>query len=54
MIGISQAYKRKAFLEAELKCARTIGSLEERLRKACHLPNASYESLVKVRCSHCD
>ncbi|KAG0631284.1 hypothetical protein M758_1G241000 [Ceratodon purpureus] len=43
-----EAYKRKLLMDAELKCLRAVGSLEERMRNACHAPNASYESVIKV------
>lgn len=36
-------------MDAELKCLRAVGSLEERMRNACHAPNATFESVVKVR-----
>lgn len=44
-----QDYKRRVSTEAELKCLRAVGSLEERMRNACNAPNASYVSVVKVK-----
>ena len=43
-------------MEAELQCLRAVGGLEERMRNACHAPNASYESLITVWLLHpyCD
>lgn len=36
-------------MEAELKCLRAVGTMEERLRNACNVPNATFDSLIKVR-----
>jgi hypothetical protein len=41
-------YKRKSSMEAELKCLRAVGSMDERLRNACNTPNATFDSVVKV------
>ena len=35
-------------MEAELKCLRAVGNMEERLRNACNAPNASFGSVLKV------
>jgi len=43
-----QDYKRKSSMEAELKCLRAVGSMDERLRNACNTPNATFDSVVKV------
>lgn len=43
-----ESRKRKMMMDAELKCLRAVGSLEERMRNACHAPNATFESVVKV------
>jgi chromosome segregation ATPase len=43
-----ESHKRKLLMEAELQCLRAAGSLEERTLNACHAPNASFESVVKV------
>jgi hypothetical protein len=43
-----QEYKRKSSMEAELKCLRAVGSMDERLRNACNTPNATFDSVVKV------
>jgi hypothetical protein len=48
----TQSHKRKLMMDAELKCLRAVGSLEERILNACHAPNASYESVVKVWLLH--
>jgi hypothetical protein len=36
-------------MEAELKCLRAVGSMEERMRNACNAPNASFDSVVKAK-----
>lgn len=35
-------------MEAELRCLRAVGTMEERLRNACNAPEATFESVIKV------
>jgi hypothetical protein len=35
-------------MEAELRCLRAVGTMEERLRNACNAPDATFESVIKV------
>lgn len=35
-------------MEAELKCLRAVGTMEEKLRSACNAPDATFESVIKV------
>jgi hypothetical protein len=35
-------------MEAELRCLRAVGTMEERLRNACNAPEATFSSVVKV------
>jgi hypothetical protein len=44
-----EEYKRNISMEAELKCLRAVGSMEERMRNACNAPNASFDSVVKAK-----
>ncbi|XP_024393848.1 uncharacterized protein [Physcomitrium patens] len=41
-------FKRKSSMEAELKCLRAVGIMEEKLRNACNAPDATFESVTKV------
>ncbi|CAM6095658.1 unnamed protein product [Calypogeia fissa] len=41
-------HKKKASMEAELQILRALGSMEERIRLACHAPGATYNQAVKV------
>lgn len=43
-----QELKRKSSMEAELRCLRAVGTMEEKLRNACNAPDATYESVIKV------
>ncbi|KAJ8633464.1 hypothetical protein MRB53_026800 [Persea americana] len=41
-------YKRTAYMEADLRCANAIQSMEKKLRAACHVPDAKLDDVVKV------
>ncbi|XP_020571439.1 guanylate-binding protein 3-like [Phalaenopsis equestris] len=43
-----EEYKRSAFLAADLQCSRLIKTMEEKLRAACHVPNANVDDVVSV------
>lgn len=43
-----QEFKRKSSMEAELKCLRAVGTMEEKLRNAVNAPDATFESVIKV------
>uniref|UniRef100_A9TME2 Predicted protein n=1 Tax=Physcomitrium patens TaxID=3218 RepID=A9TME2_PHYPA len=43
-----EEFKRKSSMEAELKCLRAVGTMEEKLRSACNAPDATFESVIKV------
>ena len=43
-----QELKRKTSMEAELKCLRAVGTMEERLRNACNAPDATFDNVIKV------
>ncbi|XP_020676608.1 guanylate-binding protein 3-like [Dendrobium catenatum] len=43
-----EEYKRNAFLEADLHCSRMIKTMEEKLRAACHVPNAQVDVVFAV------
>ena len=43
-----EEFKRKTSMEAELRCLRAVGTMEERLRNACNAPEATFESVIKV------
>lgn len=44
----NQELKRKTSMEAELKCLRAVGTMEERLRNACNAPDATFDNVIKV------
>ncbi|KAK1285319.1 hypothetical protein QJS10_CPB20g01885 [Acorus calamus] len=39
-------YKKKAFVEAELRCSNTIQNMESKLRAACHVPGAKFDNVI--------
>lgn len=43
-----EEFKRKSSMEAELRCLRAVGTMEERLRNACNAPDATFESVIKI------
>jgi len=45
---VLQEFKRKSSMEAELRCLRAVGTMEERLRNACNAPEATFSSVIKV------
>ncbi|RWR86501.1 Guanylate-binding protein [Cinnamomum micranthum f. kanehirae] len=40
-------YKRTAYMEADLRCANGVQSMEKKLRAACHVPDAKLDNVVK-------
>lgn len=41
-------YKRTAFLEADLQCSKAIQNMENKLRAACHVPDAKLGNIIQV------
>ncbi|KAK1276735.1 hypothetical protein QJS04_geneDACA010912 [Acorus gramineus] len=39
-------YKKKAFVEADLRCSNTIQNMESKLRAACHVPGAKFDNVI--------
>eukprot|EP00249_Psilotum_nudum_P023424 c28867_g1_i1 orf=314-3514(+) len=43
-----EEYKRKVYMEAEVKCSKAVESIDEKLRAACHSPAATLDQVLQV------
>ncbi|XP_002972590.2 guanylate-binding protein 1 [Selaginella moellendorffii] len=41
-------YKQRSSMEAELKCVKVIEGMDDKLRMACHSPNASLDQILQL------